>query len=114
MAGVRAEPENSGLSKTVENLITSSRSSGTRYNYNSSWKKFCGWCDRRKINPFQCPVKIILEFLADLFEQGLKYRTINNYRSAISAKHEMVEGKPVGEYRDVCRLMKGINNERPP
>ena len=114
MVGVRAGKENPGISGKVEALLTCSRSTGTRYNYDSSWKKFCGWCDRRKINPFQSPVESVLEFLADLFDQGLKYRTINNYRSAISAKHEMVEGKPVGEHRDVCRLMKGINNERPP
>lgn len=56
----------------------------------------------------------MLEFLAELFDQGLQYRTINNYRSAISANHIEVEGAPIGEQRDVCRLMKGINNERPP
>ena len=114
VVGVRPEAEGSKLPKTVETLITSSRSAGTRYNYNSSWKKFCGWCDRRKIDPVQSPVRLVLEFLADLFDKGLKYRTINNYRSAISARHELVEGRPLGEHRDVCRLMKGINNERPP
>ena len=114
MAGVRASPESSRLSENVKTLITSSRSAGTRHNYNSSWKKFSGWCDKRKIDPVQSPVGLVLEFLADLFDRGLKYRTINNYRSAISARHELVGGIPLGEHRDVCRLMKGISNERPP
>ena len=114
MAGVRASPESSRFSENVKSLITSSRSAGTRHNYNSSWKKFSGWCDKRKIDPVQSPVGLVLEFLADLFDRGLKYRTINNYRSAISARHELVGGIPLGEHRDVCRLMKGISNERPP
>ena len=114
MAGVRAGPESSKFPENVKTLISSSRSAGTRYNYNTSWKKFCGWCDRRKVNPVQSPVGLVLEFLAELFDKGLMYRTINNYRSAISARHELVGGVPLGEHRDVCRLMKGINNERPP
>ena len=56
----------------------------------------------------------MLELLAKPFDKGLNYRTANNYRSAISARHELVDGRPLGEHRDVCRLLKGIKNKRPP
>ena len=39
---------------------------------------------------------------------------MNGYRSAISAFHEYVEGKPVGKHPQVCALLSGVFNERPP
>ena len=48
----------------------------------------------------------------------LQYRTINVYRSAISAYHKQIDNKPVPrtpntEHPDVCALLAGINNIRP-
>ena len=48
------------------------------------------------------------------YEKNLEYRTINNYRSAISAYHNYVEGKPVGQHPLVCALLSGIFIEKPP
>ena len=53
-------------------------------------------------------------FLADLFETGLEYRTLNSYRSAISAFHENGNSVPTGRHQLVTSLMKGIGNSRPP
>ena len=47
------------------------------------------------------------------YKQGLQYRTINNHRSAISALHKQIQGKPVGEHPRVCALLAGIFNNRP-
>ena len=52
--------------------------------------------------------------MSHLYDLGLQYRTINNYRSAISAFHCKVSGIPVGKNKLVCSLMLGISNERPP
>jgi len=49
-----------------------------------------------------------------LFDSGLACRTINSHRSAISAYHELVEGKPVGQHPRVCGLITGVFNQRPP
>ena len=57
---------------------------------------------------------MIIEFLTDLFEKGLEYRTINVYRSAISAYHHPIDGTPVGQIQEVCTLLSGIDNLRPP
>ena len=56
----------------------------------------------------------VLEYLASLFEQGYEYRTIGCHRSAISAYHEHVDGKPIGQHPDVCALVNGVFNNRPP
>ena len=55
-----------------------------------------------------------MNFLADLFHQGYKYRSLNSYRSAISSVHEKIDGEVVGKHPLVCRLLKGAFNERPP
>ena len=46
---------------------------GTNTAYQSAWKKWCGWCAERKIDPLSCGVEPFLDFLADLFEQGLQH-----------------------------------------
>ena len=56
----------------------------------------------------------ILDFLTFLFESGYEYRTICTHRSAFSALHNNIEGRPVGEHRQVSSLITGVFNNRPP
>ena len=56
----------------------------------------------------------MLNFLGNLFENKYEYSTINSYRSAISAYHNLVEGKSVGQHISVCNLMTGVFNKNPP
>jgi len=53
-------------------------------------------------------------FLSSEFELGKAYNTINGYRSAISSRHPPIEGRPVGQHKDISRLMLGIFNKNPP
>ena len=85
LAGFRKRLVSEGVPKRAAQLISNARSEGTKSNYESAWTAFNSWCGRRKINPFQSPIQAVLDFLADLFDQGLEYRTIGCYRSAISA-----------------------------
>ena len=55
-----------------------------------------------------------MDFLSNLFENGLQYSTINLYRSAISSCHPHIDNVPVGEHPTVCKLLKGIKRSRPP
>ena len=56
----------------------------------------------------------MLDFLTEKFEAGLKYRSLNCYRSALSSAVIPVDGFQVGQHPLVVRLMKGIFNSRPP
>ena len=58
-------------------------------------------------------VQYILEFLASLYQEGSCYSAIGNARSAISAYHDLIGGRPVGEHTEVSKLMKGASNLRP-
>jgi len=47
-------------------------------------------------NPISGPVSDVANFLADLFQEGYRYRSINVYRSSISSTHDKIDGFSVG------------------
>ena len=53
-------------------------------------------------------------YLSALFDEGLQYRIVNAYRSAISAYHDFINRKPIGKHPNICTLLTGIFDERPP
>ena len=103
-----------GVSGRAADLIISARRKGTNSSYSSAWYKWSSWCSEKQIDPFRCNIKWILDFLANLYEKGYEYSTICFHRSAISAFHDRIQGKPVGEHPFVSALITGIFNERPP
>ena len=52
--------------------------------------------------------------MPQLFQNGIQDRTINHYRSAISAFHDHIQEKPMGEHTRICSLVAGVFNSRPP
>ena len=56
----------------------------------------------------------MVNYLADSFESGRSYSSINIYRSAISAYHCPVDSLPIGRHPLVCRLLRGAKFQRPP
>ena len=112
--GFQARLQEEGISKAASDLISKSRRSNSNANYESPWKKSASWCSTRETDSFSSNINEILDYLTDLYKQGVQYRTINNHRSAISAFHEQIQGKPVGEHPRVCALLVGIFNSRPP
>ncbi|MEO0684124.1 MAG: hypothetical protein AAFY76_03515 [Cyanobacteria bacterium J06649_11] len=114
LAGFRENLETKGISKAASDLISSSRRPGTISHYESSWRKWVCWCNRKKVSPTKCDIKFILDFLASLFEEGLQYSAICSYRSAVSAYHEVCDGVAVGKHPLVSSLITGIFNCRPP
>ena len=112
--GFRARLQEEGISKAASDLTSKSRRPNSNANYEPSWRKWASWCSRRETDSFSSNINEILDYLTDLYKQGLQYRTINNQRSAISAFHEQIQGKPVGKHPRVCTLLAGIFNTRPP
>ena len=76
--------------------------------------KWANWCGERNRNPFSGPISDVANFLAELFEQGYQYSSLNAYRSSISSIHEKTDSLPVGQHPTVVRLLKGAYNKRPP
>ncbi|KAJ8050270.1 hypothetical protein HOLleu_03405 [Holothuria leucospilota] len=103
-----------GLSEEAQTLITSSWRKGTSDQYDCVWKFFSGWCSEREINPFCASLEEASNFLAEQFEKGKSYSTLNIYRSALSATLPPIDGKPLGQHPLICRLLKGVSIKRPP
>ena len=115
MAGFREGLSLQGVSEETTQLIGKSRRQSALGNYESTWKKWSGWCDSWKTDPFRCPVNYVLEHLSSLFyHEKLLYRTIGLHRSVIPAYHVHVDDKPIGQLPLVCSYLSGIFNSRPP
>eukprot|EP00118_Oscarella_pearsei_P020915 m.231510 g.231510 ORF g.231510 m.231510 type:complete len:603 (+) comp40072_c0_seq1:414-2222(+) len=111
---IRRQYEKAGFSESTCRLLEASWRSRTNRNYESHFQKWVGWCDARDVDPLSADVRDILKFMADMFEEGYAYRSLNAYRSAISSFHAPVEGFPIGQHPLVSRLLKGAANLKPP
>ena len=112
MVNFKQRMEAEGISEKVAKLIANPRRAGTQARYKSAWNKWVSWCTLRQIDPFRCSVKFVTNFI-DLFVTRLEYRTLNSYRSAISAFHDNGDSVPTGRHPLVTSVMKGIGNSRP-
>jgi hypothetical protein len=107
-------PETATLSERSRSLYAHAWRPGTQSSYHSSWGRWNRWCHGKQSDPVRAPLELVIEFLTHLFDEGLQYRTINTYRSAISRGHTQVDGKPVGQARMVITHMRAIFNLRVP
>ena len=114
LEGVRGRHLAEGISGKATELISASWSSGTNTAYQSAWRKWDCWCAQRQIDSFSCDIRFFVNFLAELFDQGLQHSSINVIRSAVSMTHDQIEGTPIGQHPLVTRLLKGVHNSRPP
>ena len=114
LVSLRKTLQEEGISEQARNLILNSRRKGTTVNYEAAWKKWDLWCGGKQIDPVTCPISQVLEFLSNLYEKGLQFRTIGVYRSAISAYHLPIDGTSVGKHPRTSALMTGISNLKPP
>ena len=115
MASVRQDREDTRISDQATRLMYEARRPGTRKAYRHPWDDWVSWCEERHVDPVQAPVGVMANFLTHKFlTKALEYRTVNVYRSAISAGHERVDGQPIGQHPTISQLMKGMFNRRPP
>ncbi len=82
---------------------TSARAPATRKLYSSKWGVFESWCLSRAIDPVNCPVGPVLEFLQERMTAGAAATTLRVYVAAISARRELDE-IPLGRHRLVSAL----------
>ena len=114
MANIRQRWEMQGFSEQAMGILDKARREGTKSAYSSAWKKWTGWCHSEQIDPFQASMADIINFMSRQCKDGLEYRTLNVYRSAISAFHPLLDGHKVGQHPDMKMFMAGAFNEKPP
>ena len=114
LATIRQHCRTGRLSEGATTLLDSAWRDKTKSTYESLFKRWDSWCKERDRDPIKGPIADILNFLAELFEQGYEYRSLNFYRSAISSVHEKVDGVDVGKHPLMTQMLKGAFNQRPP
>ena len=112
--GLRESLEARGISGRATTLLLGSKRESTANIYSGHWAKWSSWCSERETDPFTCHLNFVLDYLAALYEKGLKYRTIGVVRSAISAHHVAVEGFCIGDHPLVRKLISGVGIKLPP
>jgi hypothetical protein len=104
-----------GFSEQARKLLKAARRPGTRKDYDSKFRMFCSWCRSKQIDPITPSLTEIADFLAYLFyEKSLQYKTINGYRSMLSAILPAMDGFKVGQHPHIIQILKGVFNQRPP
>ncbi len=96
----------------VQETIASARAPATRKLYSSKWGVFESWCLARAIDPVNCPVGPVLEFLQERLTAGAAATTLRVYIAAIAARRELDE-VPLGRHRMVSAFMRGVRRLRP-
>ena len=112
--GLRKSFASKGISGKAAKLISDSRRESPISSYESARRQRAGWCGKRKVDLFRCPLKFVLDYLFDMLKKGLAYRAINMHRSAISACHEPLHGFPIGQSPLIRSPLSGVFNHRPP
>ncbi len=97
----------SGLSTEVVETILHSRAPSTRKLYALKWNVFTSWCSDHQLDPVNCPVGTVLDFLQDRFTAGLALSTLKVYVAAISAYYIPLGGMPLGKDPLVSRFLCG-------
>jgi len=114
LACLREKFRNSCLSTDASNLMLASWRTKSSQTYDSLFNKWVSWCSERHRDPVSGPIADVANFLAYLFKEGYKSRSLNSFRSAISSVHDPVDGIEVGKHPTISRLLKGAYHSRPP
>ncbi len=77
----------SGLSTEVVETILHSRAPSMKKCYALKWRVFTSWCSDHQLDPVDCPVGTVLEFLQERFTAGQAPSTLKVHVVAISAYH---------------------------
>ncbi len=103
----------SGLSTEVVETILHSRAPSTRKHYTLKLRVFTSRCSDHQLDPVNCPVGKVLEFLQERFTAGLALSTLKVYVVAISAYHIPLGGMSLGKDPLVSRFLHGTLRLRP-
>lgn len=97
------------MKDTAVNIMISSLSESTCKQYKSALKAWWNYCTQGVHNPYDTKVETILEFLADRFNAGASYSTLNTMRSAIS----LISLDDISNNSSINRFFKGVFRLRP-
>ncbi len=89
--------------------IANARAPTTRKWHSSKWKVFESWCSDHAVDPVNCLIGPVLEFLQERLEARVAATTLKVYVAAIAARRELDE-VPLGRHHMVSAFMRGVQH----
>ena len=102
------------LSSDARCLIEMSWQPGTESSNKSCWRRWCRYARSHGVEELAPSLAQVIEYLTCLYNEGLKYNSINFHHSTLSGTLPPIQGFNVGEHPLVSCLLKGVFNCRPP
>ena len=102
-----------GVSEKASTVILKSWRGSTQKQYQVYLQKWYCFCRKRGFDPCSVPPVKALDFLTELFEQGLGYSSLNTARSALSQVLPPEAGVSFGDLPLIRQFMKGVFQEKP-
>jgi len=114
LQSIRRSLETQGISKRASGILQSWRQ-GTREReqYASCIKPWIKYCHRKHVSCVDPSISQALDFLVELYDQGVGYSAMNMARSALSCILTSVNGITFGAHPAVTRFLKGAFESRP-
>ncbi len=100
------------LSNGVCETIDSARALSTRKLYSSKWRVLESWCLANAVDPVNCPVGSVLEFLRHKFSAGVAATTLRVYVAAIAARRDSND-VPLGRHLTPEQYFSNFSTPRP-
>ena len=101
------------VSDTTNSILVASLRESTRKKYNPYQQKWHIYCQENNINPVT-PNITVLDFLSNLYDQGLSYSAINSAKSALSHIILIPPYTKLSDHPLISQYGKGVFNLRPP
>lgn len=103
-----------GISDTAITIILRAWRSSTMAQYRAHWTRWVQFCRAREIPPLQASAPDLTAFLAQLFEQGLGYSSINTAKSAVvSLISTCSDSNTLASSVLLKKFMRGVFTARP-
>ena len=102
------------VSDTTNSILVASLRESTRKKYNPYQQKWHTYCQENNINPVTPNITNVLDFLSNLYDQGLSYSAINSAKSALSHIILLPPYTKLSDHPLISQYGKGVFNLRPP
>ena len=89
--------------------MLASLSNSTKKQYVSPIRIWWKFCNQNKLDIYSPTRETVIQFLAEQFQAGASYSTLNSSRCAIS----LISTEKIGEDKEISRLLKGAFKIRP-
>jgi len=70
---------------------------------------FTSWCGKHQLDPVNCPVGAVLEFLLECLSTGLSHSSLKVYVVALSAYHIPLSEASLGRHLDLAVVLEGLS-----